>query len=386
MNVLLVAQWYYPERNGITSIVTLLAEGLVRRGLTVTVATQACANRLTNSHNGVSIRQFRITGDAVQGMAGEVPVFRAFVAQGTRDVVHIHHIRIWTFDALMDWLPRRSCPLVLTPHGFQYADSSSWQRYYQQFRQEALPHLDHVTCLSPAFEEVPLLNRWQYDRHSVVRNGVDLTRFAAPPVLDLRRVWQIKNRYWVLNVSNHVGVKNHPALHRLARQLPTAVVCHVGNPISTARFGLDRLGVKSGCHYRCQLTARLLPNFQTRRGDDQAVVRAALGQADVFVLPSIREVSPVVILEAMAAGLPWVSCNAGNVGEHRGGVVVQTEPEMADPLTTLRYDKPLARKLGEEGRAHALTFHDADQITDTYLVVYRQTLARFYQRPAALGQ
>lgn len=51
-----------------------------------------------------------------------------------------------------------------------------------------------------------------------------------------------------------------------------------------------------------------------------------LCSSDVFILPSIAEGLPLVILEAMSAGLPWVSTPVGGVpkvfGELQGGIIL----------------------------------------------------------------
>jgi glycosyltransferase involved in cell wall biosynthesis len=45
--------------------------------------------------------------------------------------------------------------------------------------------------------------------------------------------------------------------------------------------------------------------------NNQVVVNSLLNMADVYVLPSIAEGLPLVLLEAMSAGLPWVSTPVG---------------------------------------------------------------------------
>jgi glycosyltransferase involved in cell wall biosynthesis len=66
---------------------------------------------------------------------------------------------------------------------------------------------------------------------------------------------------------------------------------------------------------------------------DKVDVANALGHADAFVLPSLWENLPCVLLEAMAVGLPTVATRVGGVPEILGpshGVIV--EPGSADAL------------------------------------------------------
>ena len=79
--------------------------------------------------------------------------------------------------------------------------------------------------------------------------------------------------------------------------------------------------------------------------------------ADVFCLPSWWEAMPLSILEAMAAGLPVVASDVGDVSRavaegETGHVVPQQSPErLAKALKPLLTDPDLRRKMGDAGRA-----------------------------------
>jgi glycosyltransferase involved in cell wall biosynthesis len=89
----------------------------------------------------------------------------------------------------------------------------------------------------------------------------------------------------------------------------------------------------------------------------QAEVRQHLQQSDVFVLPSFAEGIPVVLMEAMAAGLPVVATQIAGVSELvadgiSGYLVPPGEPNLlAERLEKLLGDSQLRERLGKAGRA-----------------------------------
>ena len=95
---------------------------------------------------------------------------------------------------------------------------------------------------------------------------------------------------------------------------------------------------------------------------------AAYASADVFCLPSWWEAMPLSVLEAMAASLPVVATDVGDVrrlvlhGES-GFVVPPRSPQaLADALRALLLDPDLRRRAGEAGRRRA-DQHFSSQVT-----------------------
>ena len=93
------------------------------------------------------------------------------------------------------------------------------------------------------------------------------------------------------------------SLQLLREKIPTASLVLVGD-------GPDRADVESrirdqGLQDCVTVTGYLAPEE----------VREELQKADVFALPSFAEAIPVALMEAMASGVPVVSCQVGGIGE-----------------------------------------------------------------------
>jgi glycosyltransferase involved in cell wall biosynthesis len=102
---------------------------------------------------------------------------------------------------------------------------------------------------------------------------------------------------------------------------------------------------------------------------------ARMAEAEVYVLPSVREPHPMSVLEAMSVGLPVVvtnDCGLATVVERSQSGIV-TDPEVAalvEAVDSILGDRIRARLMGERGRQ---TVHDhfgmraiGDRLLQTY--------------------
>jgi glycosyltransferase involved in cell wall biosynthesis len=102
--------------------------------------------------------------------------------------------------------------------------------------------------------------------------------------------------------------------------------------------------------------------------------------ADVFVLPSNVEGMPLVLLQAMAAGLPVVATQVpGSVDlvepQQNGLLVPPKDPlALAQALTALCCDAALREAMGRHSREIALKL-DWSEIARAYLDAYRAVIA-----------
>ena len=124
-------------------------------------------------------------------------------------------------------------------------------------------------------------------------------------------------------------------------------------------------------------------------------VAGLLGQADLFILPSVdldkqAEGTPTSLMEAMATGLPIVSTDAGGIrylvrdGIH-GLMVPQRDPAaLAEAIVRLASEPELRRAMGERNR-RAVEGRAWPAIAKQVETVYRQALGRNHSSPGPRG-
>jgi glycosyltransferase involved in cell wall biosynthesis len=173
---------------------------------------------------------------------------------------------------------------------------------------------------------------------------------------------------WILSVGNHSRVKGHDRFFRLvdgvAARIPVQGAI-IGGSHSVQRFGLSRMGLKGGCWYSCRIRA-LFSSVRLFASMPREKVCAAMRLADVIVISSRREAYPIVILEAMAAGTPWVAFDVGSIREMSGGITVSSEDELQASVIRLLINSDFMGQLGAEGRRRVELCHNWESIARKY--------------------
>lgn len=196
-----------------------------------------------------------------------------------------------------------------------------------------------------------LIGHDQWRKLRVVRCGVDSRRFAPQE----QRVAGGPLR--VLTVARLVRAKGHAVLlHALASMRDDGIetaATFVGD--GPERERLERLTGELGLDVR----------FAGAAGHDE--LAAYYGDAQVFCLPTLDEGLGVVLLEAMASGVPVVSSRLMGVPEvvrdGESGLLVSPgrSDQLAEALTRLAGATELRERMGRSGRQTVLEGFDIDR-------------------------
>jgi len=97
---------------------------------------------------------------------------------------------------------------------------------------------------------------------------------------------------------------------------------------------------------------------------------------EIFVFPSEAENCPIVLLEAMAAGLPIITTNdrgcQGVVGDAAILVPPRDASAIADAITLLSGNEELRRQLSDAGRRRVVEHFGWDALVRRYRAVYKE--------------
>ncbi|MDJ0763951.1 MAG: glycosyltransferase [Myxococcota bacterium] len=95
---------------------------------------------------------------------------------------------------------------------------------------------------------------------------------------------------------------------------------------------------------------------------------------DIYALPSRSEGTPIVLFEAMAAGVPIVASQVGGVPEVLGNTATLVPPEnpdaLADGLRRVLMDRDGAQRRAEQAKARLETVYNGDVWIDRHETLY----------------
>lgn len=213
----------------------------------------------------------------------------------------------------------------------------------------------------------------------VIRNGVDMERFAGPPAgARLRHELGIPADAPLVTVVSRLtrlkGIEHFlEAIAALKPRYPEARFLVVGETAPSDRDYLTELTDLAGA---LGVTDRVI--FTGLRSD----VPAVLGCADVAVMPSLNEALSNVLLESMAAGAPVVATRVGGTPEAlqdgETGLLVPPGDSgaIAAAVARLLDDRELAARLGRAARALIETRFSVDQMVRATETLYTDLLAK----------
>jgi starch synthase len=317
------------------------------------------------------------------------PHIKSWLREGRFDIVHFHNPHPpGALKAAAQACIELRIPYVISSHGFVEFNEFSrgfgapaWQKPLLEVlvRRPVVKvarNAARVLMLSP--QETPILTGMGVEPRNlrVVSNGVDPYFATAIPEIERQRLTARfslpAGRPLLLYVGNHTANKGIDVLLRaipLMREKALAVVAGaVRSQEEHARLLADN-GLSA-------TDKRLLfTDFITREE-----LRALYQTVDLFVFPSRADTLPLVILEAMASGLPVVSTLIGGipfeVSPETGVLMEPGDPvPLAKALDRLCADQSIRKAMGNAGRTRVTELFNWENSAERAASIYEEVLA-----------
>lgn len=293
----------------------------------------------------------------------------------TLDVAHVHH-PFQSGPLALRICREHGIPLVFTNHTRYELYSDAYASFVPQplrywFLRRTLRSFCESADLvvAPAASIAEWLSSFAgYSDAVVVPNGIDIDRFASPEKPRARVEFGFTADDVVLCYAGRLGPEKNTEwlaseFAAAAAREPRLRLLVVGDGPSAAgaRGVLADAGVGERACFTGLVDYVQVPGFEAA--------------ADAFVTGSVTEVHPLVVLEAMAAGLPVLAVSSPGIADTvENGVSGLLAPEVADGalaerMLTLASDGRLRSRLqvGARERANAYSFaHTADVVLAHY--------------------
>ncbi|WP_245184389.1 glycosyltransferase [Halomonas salinarum] len=378
MNVLMFTNTYCPIVGGVSESVQRLKTRLQAEGHQVLVVAPKLTGQPEDEDDVVRVAAVQHFNGSDFSLPVPIPgqLYEAIEAFDP-DIVHSHHPFLLG-DTAARAAETYGLPLVFTHHTlyehythYVPGDSPRMQRFAVALSTQYTRLCEAVIAPSESIREL-LFARDANPNVWVVPSGVDTRRFAQGDGAALRLALGIpQDAYVVGHVGRLAREKNLPflieAVARMLEQLPEAHCLVVGDGDARAAMEgvAERMGVASRLHFSGRLQGQALID--------------AYHAMDVFGFASHSETQGMVVVEAMAAGLPVVAITAPGVREvlkdgHNGRLLPGDDREaMADAMIELA--RPDCREAMAKGALATAKAFDETACARRCLEVYRGAIA-----------
>lgn len=427
LKILFCVEFYHPSLGGAQEVVRRLAERMAQRGYSVSVATSRIASRKCVTHNAVRIIEFAVAGNLARGLHGNVDAYRDFLVNSEFDIIFFYAAQQWTFDAAWPIMGSIRASKVLVPCGYSGLFQPSYRDYFAALP-AILRDMAAVVYHAEDYRDVRFGKSSGIDHGVLIPNGADVDEFSVMPDRDFRRSLSIPvSALVLLTVGTMTGLKGHlelaqafyladfkgrnvililngntpelsgkrgnlaTLLFHLVREYGAYYAAKHGVKMFLRGLGLD-VGKTTSIRDWAQRINR--EGASTKRVIVTDLPREQLVQAylnaDLFVFASNVEYSPLVLFEACAAGLPFLSVPVGNAAEIAawtgGGIIcpasvdergcTRVAPDvLAHAIEELADDSELRSSLGQRGWDACRRRFNWDMLASEYEALFKRLVS-----------
>jgi glycosyltransferase involved in cell wall biosynthesis len=367
--------------------VSYLTNGLAERGYETTLAAGSLARGESSmsfvaEELGVEVETIPQLHREISPLYDPLTVGRIVsLIHATRPhILHTHTAKAGAVGRLAAILARSARPpiVVHTFHGHVlrgYFDPAR-TAFFRNLERTLARATTRLVAVSPEVrDDLVALGIAPREKFSVIRLGIDLDRRITgegDEGVAFRRLFGVGPDEFVVGwIGRMTAIKRVGdillAFRRLRELGVPARLCLVGD-------GPDREEIEQRAHDLGIARHTLFVGYQRD-------VAPYYSFFDAFVLPSANEGTPVVAIEALAAGCPVVATNVGGtpdvVEDGTDGILVRVGDidAIAGALERIARDSELRRRLTAHGRERVVARYRVERLVDDVDALYRELLS-----------
>lgn len=304
-------------------------------------------------------------------LIGALDVLR-FARSEQIDILHSHGYK---GNILFGFLPRfaRCFPMVSTLHGWTWSGGMTRMRVYEWLDSLSLSRIDRVVTVSSAMQNHPRLKNRRDLALEVVPNGIPLDSGAEckdASGLNPEIIAFCRGGFTIGAIGRLSPEKDFDSLLKVVASLSAQgtesrlVILGEGGERNSLEAAARKLGIEKNV---------LMPGYVPD-------ARRYLAFFSLFAMPSLTEGLPMVLLEAMLAGVPIVATRVGGIPdvlqEGRCGLLINPDcpEELECGISNVMGNPEAARERVKAARIRVADTYSSRVMADKYLAIYRSVI------------
>jgi glycosyltransferase involved in cell wall biosynthesis len=307
--------------------------------------------------SGVNVTLHRVSGRAYLAERREF----GRMIRGMSGIIHTHGYRA---DVVYGPVARsQGIPIVTTLHGFTGGDLKN--RLYERLQRWYCRRFDRVVAVSRPIADLMRRSGVRADRLALIPNAYTTKDALATRSEARRRLGLDESAFvvgWVGRMSHEKAPDVFIEALGLLRDLPLVAVCIGDGPMAeSSRARAAELGIADRVRFPGLVDG----------------VSALYSAFDVFALSSRTEGTPIVLFEAMAAGVPVVATRVGGIPDVLSsgeGMLVDAEapPQLAEAIRQVFTAQDAARDRAQRARRALKDRFSPEPWARRYEAVYKE--------------
>jgi glycosyltransferase involved in cell wall biosynthesis len=362
MRICLVNALFHPFSGGVEKHMYELSRELVKQGVDVTIITARLRGTPAYEEiDGVKVHRIPCLEIKVPGFypppmisaPGFIRYLKRLDEQYHFDIIHLQNRYFVSFNMAALYCRLKKKPFMMTIHnarpvGISLPVTIGGLTYDWLIGRWPFAMADRIIAVSKWVRGD--IAKYGIDPGMIipVHNGINVSEFKPSDAKNVRAEYGIGDSPMLLFVGRMITQKGIPYL---IDSMPLVLKKHPGAKLFLVGRGSLLEGLKS------KVASMHLENSVIFSGYmSEEMLKDAYGTCDLFVLPSVWEVLPIAVLEAMSSGKPVVCTDAGGDREMvrdgvNGFVVPMRNPvALAEKINMVLSDAEMRSRMGAASR------------------------------------